>query len=89
MRKLWTLNIDTVLEWYELLKEIQEDLKKELSREQTEVLFLEFMRLKNIKPSGKTELNKEELIKQIVSSGKSILNIDKEGIKIIKPKDKE
>jgi hypothetical protein len=47
------------------------------------------MKLKNIKPSGNTELNKEELIKEITSHGKTILNIDEDGSTIIKPKDND
>jgi hypothetical protein len=89
MNALWNLDIDTVLEWYDVLRDIQDYSKKVLTTEQTEVLFLEFMKLKNIKPSGNTELNKEELIKEITSHGKTILNIDEDGSTIIKPKDND
>lgn len=89
MNHLWTLDIDTAIEWYELLKKIQEDMKKELTRQETEIVFLKFMEMKNIKSSGGTELNTEELIKEYVSHGKKILSIDKDGMKIIKPKEKE
>ncbi len=47
------------------------------------------MKSKGIKPSGHTELNKNELIKEIVSKGKSVLSVDKEGYKIIKKKEKD
>jgi len=89
MNHLWKLDIDTAIEWFELLKEIQARMGKDLSREETEILFLEFMKIKNIKSSGATELNKDEFIKEYVSHGKKILSIDKDGIKIIKPKEKE
>jgi hypothetical protein len=89
MRSIWSLNIDTVLEWYELLNEVQTALNREFTSEETERLFLEFMKCKGIKPSGNTELNKTEFINELVSKGQSILNIDKEGYKIIKPKDEK
>ena len=89
MNQIWNLNLDIVLEWYELLNELQTSLQRELTIEQTEKLFLEFMNIKGIKPSGNTELTKDELIKEIVSKGKSILSIDKEGYKFIKPKDEK
>ena len=89
MNQIWNLNLDIVLEWYELLNELQTSLQRELTIEQTEKLFLEFMNIKGIKPSGNTELTKDELIKEIASKGKSILNIDKDGYSIIERKEDE
>lgn len=89
MNYLWKLDIDTVLEWYEFLKKLQEKLDKELSREETELVFFEFMKSKNIKSCGATELTKDELIKELISKNDTILNIDKDGCKIIKKKEEK
>lgn len=87
MKHLWNLDLDTALEWYKLLNDIEKDLKKELTKEQTEIVFLEYMKLKNIKSSGATELTQEELIKEYISHGKKVLKIDGEGHTIFKPKE--
>lgn len=89
MNKIWQLDIDTAIEWYELLKKLQEDLKKELTQEEAELAFLAFMKHKNIKSIGATELNKMEFLKEVLSKGKSILNIDEKGYTFIKKKDKK
>ena len=45
--------------------------------------------LKDAKEGNIKKLDKEELIKEYVSHGRKILNIDSEGIKIIKPKEED
>lgn len=60
--------------------------------ESMEKWFVEYMNEKNIKPIGKTELTKEELIKEQLSHGKSLLNIEtnegKTNFTVYKPEDK-
>lgn len=75
MNKIWKIDVDTLLLFFKLLEEI-EDTNNKLTKHQREILFLEFMKQENIKPIGNTELNKEELIKEYVSHGKKILNIN-------------
>ena len=83
MNFLWNLTLDEYLEICEIAK--NDGVKP---GESIEPYFLAYMQVKNKKPIGHTELNKAELIKEYVSKGKSILNIDKDGIKIIKKKEK-
>ena len=87
MNYLWRVNIDTAIEWFEFQKDLEKEMGKELSRKELEFAFNEFMKSKNIKPSGATELTKDELLKEIVSKSKTILNIDEKGIRIIKKKE--
>ena len=68
MNYLWNLDINTAIEWYELLNKIQEDLKKELTREETEIVFLEFMKIKNIKPIGRTDKDIDQICGEIRES---------------------
>lgn len=89
MNALWSINLDTLQEFHELIDTLEKDMKRELNDKEKEIVFLQLMKEKNIKPTGNTELNKEEFIKEYVSHGKTILNIDKDGMKIIKPKEKE
>ena len=89
MKSLWKINVEILQEFYELIEKLEKDLDKKLTDEEREIAFLELMKLWNIKPSGNTELTKEELINEIASKGKTILNIDKEGYKIIKPKEEK
>ena len=89
MRTFWSLDIKTVLLFYEMVEKIEKDLNKTLSGTEKEIVFLELMKSENIKPAGHTELNKNEFIKELVSKNKKILNIDKDGIQIIKKKEKD
>lgn len=89
MKSLWKIDLDTLQCFHELIKHLEKEMKKTLTNQERELVFLQMMKEKDIKPSGNTELNREELIREITSKGKTILNIDKDGIKIIKSKDKE
>jgi hypothetical protein len=89
MNALWSINLETLEFFYEMLAEVEKDAKRELSTEEREIVFLQLMKSKGIKPSGNTELNKQELINELVSKGKNILSIDKEGYKITKKKEIE
>lgn len=82
MRSLWKLSLDEYLEICELAKE--NGIKPGASMEP---YFMAYMKFKNKKPSGHTELTNEELIKEFVSHGKKILNIDKKAYTFIKPKE--
>ena len=88
MKALWNINVDTLQEFYELIDILEKDMKRTLTGQERELAFLQLMKSKEIKPSGHTELNKEEFINELVSKNKKILNIDSDGIKIIK-KNKE
>ena len=89
MKALWSINLDILQEFYELVAKLEKDLERALTDKERELAFLELMKSKDIKPSGHTELNKEEFIKELVSKNKTILNIDSEGCKIIKRKEKD
>lgn len=89
MKALWKINVEILQEFYELIDILEKDIKRTLTGQERELAFLQLMKSKEIKPSGHTELNKEELIKEYISHGKKILNIDKDGIKIIKKKEKD
>jgi len=87
MNSLWRM---TISDYLEIVKIAQANGKK--PGESMEEEFIEYAKLKNLKPCGHTELTKEELIKEHASHGKSILDIstNKEGkqqTRIIKPKD--
>ncbi len=90
MKYLWHLTADQTILFYELLEKVEANMKRELTGQEKELVFLKLMESEGIKTSGGTELNNEELIKEITSKGKSILNIDKNGFMFIKKKkDKE
>jgi hypothetical protein len=71
------------------------EIAKELGREpgsSIEDIFLAYMEIKNIKPSSFTELNKTELLAEIASHGKKVLNIEtapdgKQTLSIVKKDD--
>ena len=83
MRSLWSIDIDTLQLFYELIAKLEKDMERALTGQERELAFLQLMKSKDIKPSGNTELNKEEFIRELVSKNKKILNIDKDGIQII------
>jgi len=66
--------------------ELSKELDRELTAEERELVFLQLMKQEGIKPITATELNNEELWEQLVKDGKTILNVDKDGYKIIKKK---
>ncbi len=88
MNKIWMINIDILEQFYKMVDKLETDMNKELNRYEREIVFLEMMKLKDIKPAGQNELTKDEFIKELVSKGKKILNIDKNGFTFIKKKEK-
>ena len=84
MNSLWSLTLDEYLEICEIAKE--NGVKP---GESMELYFLAYVNAKKKKPIGNTELNMKELITEYVSKGKKVLNINKDGMKIIKPKEEE
>ena len=84
MRYLWQPSIEVLELFFKLCLELAKELGRELTAEERELVFLHLMKQENIKPLGATELNNEELWGQLVKDGKTILNIDKDGYKIIK-----
>jgi hypothetical protein len=80
MKSIWQITIEDYLNIVEMA---QKNGKK--SGESMEEEFLEYMKLKNKKSIGHTELNKEELIKEVVSHDKKVLNFwtDKDGKMIV------
>ncbi len=88
MNKIWMINIDILEQFYKMVDKFEKDMNKELNRYEREIVFLEIMKIKNIKPAGQNELTKDEFIKELVSKGKKILNIDKNGFTFIKKKEK-
>ena len=87
MNSLFHITIDDYLEVTKMAKANGKKPGESMEEE-----FAEYVRLKNLKPCGHTELTKEELIKEHASHGESILDIstNKEGkqqTRIIKPKD--
>ena len=89
MRYLWQPSIEVLELFFKLCLELAKELGRELTAEERELVFLHLMKQENIKPLGATELNNEELWGQLVKDGKTILNIDKDGYKIIKKKEEE
>ena len=89
MKSIWQINIEALESFYALVNELEKYYDRPLTAEEKEITFLELMKTKGLKPIGHTELNKNELIKEQVSHGKSILNIDDKGYTFIKPKENE
>lgn len=88
MNKVWVLDLDT-LECYEnVLAEMRKEVGRTLNRFECEQIFEEVMKQRGIKPAGQNELTKAEFIKELVSKGKKILNVDKDGFTFIKKKEK-
>lgn len=76
MKYLWEITLDDFLKVCEMA---QANGKK--AGDNMEQEFLEYAKLKGIKHSGATELNKQELIDELKFKGKNVLdvNIDKKG----------
>jgi len=87
MNTFWKTDADTMILFFKVVGEITEEMGRELTREEREIVFFQLMKSKGIKPSGNTELNKKEFIREIASKGNKILNIDSEGYTFIKPKE--
>lgn len=84
MRQIWVTDAETMIIYFDMIAKIEDDFERDLTREERELVFLKLMKAKDIKPSGNTELNQAEFIKEIVSKGKKVLNIDEKGIRFIK-----
>ena len=84
MNKVWVLNLDIVKYFYNVVENLQKETRHKLNSHEREIVFLEVMKIKKIKPAGQNELTKAEFIKELVSKGKKILNVDKDGFTFIK-----
>jgi hypothetical protein len=89
MRYLWQPSIEILEIFFKACLEISKELNRELTPEERETIFLYLMEKEGIKPLTATELTNEELWGQLVKDGKTILNVDKDGYKIIKKKEEE
>ncbi len=86
---MWLSDLKTICEYFDMIEQISEDFKRELTPDEKEYVFSEFAKIKNIKSLGNTELNKIEIIKDALSKNhENILNIDEEGYIFIKKKEK-
>ena len=84
---MWLTDLNTICEYFDMIEQISEDFKRELTVDEKEYVFLQFAKAKDIKSLGNTELSKIEIIKDALSKNhKSILNIDEEGYTFIKKK---
>jgi len=88
MNKIWVINLEILEYFYETVEKLEKDFANTLNSCEREIVFLEIMKLKGIKPAGQNELTKTEFINELVSKGKKILNIDKNGMTFIKKKEK-
>ncbi len=87
MKQMWLSDLKTVCEYFDMIEQISEDFKRELTIDEKEYVFSEFAKAKNIKSLGNTELSKIEIIKDALSKNhENILNIDEEGYTFIKKK---
>lgn len=87
MRYLWQAPIEVLETFFKLCIELKNDFGRELTPEEREVIFCYLMEKEGIKPLCGTELTNTELWEQLVKDGKTILNVDKDGYKIIKKKE--
>lgn len=88
MNKVWVINLDILEKFYEVIEKLEQDASQKLNSCEREIVFLEIMKLKDIKPAGQNELTKVEFIKELVDNGKKILNVDEDGFTFIKKKEK-
>lgn len=87
MNYIWNdVQIEDILEAQALARE-----RGKLPGESYEVEFLEIMKKKGIKPSGATELTREETIREYLSHDKKIceINVDDKGVQTLKIHKKE
>ena len=87
MRYLWQPSIEVLEVFFKACLELSKELNRELTADERELIFLHLMKQEGIKPLTATELTNEELWSQLVKDGKTILNGDKDGYKIIKKKE--
>lgn len=92
MNKVWVFNtkeeIDALDCVRDVIKHLQKETGQKLNSYEQEIVFLEVMKEKGIKPAGHNELTKAEFIKELVSKGKKILSVDQNGFTFIKKKEK-
>ncbi len=88
MNNIQYINIDILEEFYKIIEKLEKDASQKLNLYEREIIFLEMMKLKDIKPAGQNELTKAEFIKELVSKGKKILSVDEHGFTFIKKKEK-
>ena len=88
MNKIWVINLDILEEFYEVINKLEKDASEKLNSYEREMVFLEIMKIKDMKPAGQNELTKVELIKELADNGKKILNVDEHGFTFIKKKEK-
>lgn len=76
MRNIWNITIDDYLEVVSRAKDA--GLKP---GDSMETIFIEYMKEKNKKPPGATELNSKEFVQELTSHNQKVLeiNVDKEG----------
>lgn len=81
MKAVWTITIDDYLKVIEMAKANGKTIGDSMEEE-----FLQYMKEKGQKPSGHTELNKDELIQEFTSKNKNVLDItsDEQGKPIYK-----
>ncbi len=88
MNKLWVINLDILEEFYTIVDKVEKNIGQKLNSHEMEVVFLEVMKINNIKVAGRNELTKIELLKELADNGKKILNVDENGFTFIKKKEK-
>ncbi len=84
MNKIWVLDLDILKCFYDVVEHLQKETSQKLNSYEREIVFLEIMKHKDIKPAGQNELSKAEFINELVKNGKKILNVDKNGFTFIK-----
>ena len=88
MNKIWVINFDILEQFEKMVDTLEKDMGQKMNPYEREIVFIEMMKIKNIKPAGQNELTKVEFIKELTSHGKKILNIDQDGFTFIKKKEK-
>lgn len=71
MQNVWSISVDDYLAIIKLAKEHGKKPGDDMTDE-----LIEYTNNKNIEPVGKTELNKDEYIKELSSHDKKILSIE-------------
>lgn len=89
MQEIWSISIDDYINIIDMAKANGKKPGDSMEEE-----LRTYMNIKNQKPIGRTELNKEEFIKECISKNKNLadLTVEKDGkceIKFFKPKRKE
>jgi hypothetical protein len=89
MKSIWSISVEDYLEVVRRAKEA--GIKP---GESMEKIFIEYMKEKNKKPVGSTELTMDELLKESASHGQKVLGMEtgaegKTKYKIVKNKEEE